>query len=239
MTRIVGLVTARGGSKGIPRKNVLPLAGKPLIAWTLEAALESRKLDRVIVSTDDAEIADVARAWGATVPFMRPAELARDDSSHIDVVQHALDWLAAHEHSEPEYLLTLQPTSPLRTSEDIDAAIAIAVERDAQAVVSVVNAGTHPFLAKRIMDDGTLEDLVPTSGGYLRRQVLPPAYGLNGAIYLNRSASLRNDGTFLPRGTVAYVMPAERSLDVDTPWDFYLADLILGERGRRAARSRT
>jgi len=234
MTKIVGLVTARGGSKSIPRKNVLPLGGKLLIAWTIEAALGSRGLDQLIVSTDDEEIASVARAYGATVPFMRPAELAQDDSPHIDVVRHAIDWLATHGPSEPEYVLTLQPTSPLRTSEDIDAAIAIALDRDAPAVVSVSMAETHPFLAKRILDDGTLEDLVPTGGGYLRRQVLPPAYALNGAIYLNRSPLLLKEGTFLPRGTVAYVMPPERSLDIDTDWDFHLASLILEERNGRS-----
>jgi CMP-N-acetylneuraminic acid synthetase len=132
MTKIVGLVTARGGSKSIPRKNVLPLAGKPLIAWTIEAALASRGLDQLIVSTDDEEIASVARAYGATVRFMRPAELARDDSPHIDVVRHAIDWLATRGPSEPEYVLTLLPTSPLRTSEDIDAAIAVPVDRSAR-----------------------------------------------------------------------------------------------------------
>ena len=227
-------MTARGGSKGIPRKNVLPLAGKPLIAWTIEAALASRGVNEVIVSTDDEEIASVARAYGAMVPFMRPAEFARDDSPHIDVVRHAMDWLAAQATPEPEYVLTLQPTSPFRTSEDIDAAIAMALRRGAPAVVSVSEADNHPFLAKRILDDGTLEDLVSTGDGYLRRQVLPPAYALNGAIYLNRSASLRKEGTFLPRGTMAYIMPPERSLDIDTAWDFHVAKLILEERHARA-----
>jgi len=233
MMAVVGLVTARGGSKEIPRKNLAPVGGKPLLAWTIEAGLGSRQLERVIVSTDDEEIARVARGCGAEVPFMRPQELARDDSPHIDVVRHAIQWLAAHGPSEPEYVLTLQPTSPLRTTEDIDAAIAIAHNRNATAVVSVCQAEPHPFLAKRILGDGTLEDLWPTDGGYLRRQVLPPVYTLNGAIYLNRSTSLLEEGTFLPKGTVAYVMPSERSLDINTAWDFRLANLILKERDGR------
>jgi CMP-N,N'-diacetyllegionaminic acid synthase len=229
MHTVLGLITARGGSKGLPQKNIKPLVGKPLIAWTIETALQSRRLSRVMVSTDDEEIAQVARAWGAEVPFMRPDTLAQDDSSHISVVTHVIGWLEEHQRSAPDYIMLLQPTSPLRTVEDIDKAICIAQERAAVAVVSVCAIDRHPYLCKRILTDGTLTDFVsvPTDLTYLRHQDLPPAYTLNGAIYLNRRESLLRDRTFVPPGTVAYIMPPERSLDIDTPWDFYLAELVV------------
>ena len=232
--KTVAVVTARGGSKSIPQKNIAPVAGKPLIAWTIEAARESRALDRLVVSTDNEQIADVARAWGAEVPFLRPAELAQDDSSHIDVVVHAIQWIEEHNGICPDYILLLQPTSPLRSSEDIDSAIDIAKKHNAVAVVSVSETHDHPYLTKRILDDQTLADFVSAEDiPYLRRQALPPAYALNGAIYINRRLSLLDERTFLPKGTYAYVMPRERSLDIDTPWDLYLADMILKDRMRR------
>lgn len=227
MMKTAGLITARGGSKGIPHKNVCPLAGKPLIAWTIEAALQARRLDRVIVSTDDEEIAKVSREWGADVPFMRPAELARDDSPHLEVIRHALGWLAAESEAELDYLMLLQPTSPLRTSADIDSAIALGEEKNADAVVSVCLTHEHPFLSKQVTPDGRLLDFVEKPQGYLARQSLPPAYSLNGAIYMvRRSLLLERDDWYTDR-TFAYIMPPERSLDIDTPWDLRLVDLIL------------
>src|SRR5262249_33542953 len=131
---ILGLISARGGSKGLPRKNVLPVAGKPLIAWTIGAALSSRKLSRLLVTTDNQEIAEVARAYGAEVPCLRPAELARDESPVIEAVEHALRWVEKEKGEMPEYVLLLQPTSPLRTTADIDGAIDLACSRNADAV---------------------------------------------------------------------------------------------------------
>lgn len=224
---IIALITARGGSKGLPGKNLLPLAGKPLLAWTIEAALHSPRLDEVILSTDDAEIARVGREWGAAVPFMRPSHLAQDQSDHLSVVEHALGWLQARDGRLPNYLLLLQPTSPLRTAEDIEAAIQTALQHDAKAVVSVCEAAHHPYLTKRIAEDGTLVNFIEADLPYLRRQDLPPAYALNGAIYLNRPTDLLAERTFLPKGTYPYVMPPQRSFDIDTAWDLHLADLIL------------
>ena len=227
---VLALITARGGSKGLLQKNVLSLAGKPLIAWTIEAALQTRRLRRVLISTDDEEIAQVAREWGAEVPFIRPPELAQHDSDHISVVEHAIHWLEEHGAACSDYIMLLQPTSPLRTAEDIDAAIQIAETRDAIAVVSVCPTKHHPYLSKRVLEDGTLINFVSSDVTDLRRQVLPLAYALNGAIYLNRYKSLLDDRTFLPRSTYAYIMPPERSLDIDTPWDFYLAELLLRDK---------
>ena len=231
-SHVVGVITARGGSKSIPKKNIALLAGKPLIAWTIETALRSAALSRVIVSTNDIEIAEVAREWGAEAPFLRPAELARDDSPHIPVVVHAVEWLESHEDTRPDYVLLLQPTSPLRSVEDIDNAIRLGLEKDADSVVSVCQASSHPYLAKCLTADGRLQDFVPKPEGYLPRQALTPAYVVNGALYLARRDVLIEKQTFYTERTYAYVMPPERSLDIDTPWDLYLADLILKERSK-------
>ena len=161
---------------------------------------------------------------------MRPAELAGDTTPHVLAVEHAIRWLEEAEGAQPEYVLMLQPTSPLRTTEDIDGAITFAREREAIAVVSVCPMDRHPYLSKRILADGTLAEFFTSDIAYLRRQDLPPAYALNGALYLNRSESLLRDHTFLPPGTLGYVMPPERSLDVDTPWDFHLVEMILQDR---------
>jgi CMP-N,N'-diacetyllegionaminic acid synthase len=226
------IVTARGGSKGIPGKNIKRMAGKPMIAWTIEAALRTRQLDCVIVSTDDEEIASISREWGAEVPFMRPAELATDTASSLSVLNHYMQW-AEQDGGLPTYLLVLQPTSPLRVAADIEGSLAIAHERQAKAVIGVCEVQPHtghPWFAKQLRPDATMEDFMPRHAGYVRRQDLPPAYAINGAIYLYRTEELRRSQDCFPPEALAYVMPPERSLDVDTPWDFHLAELILKER---------
>jgi CMP-N-acetylneuraminic acid synthetase len=232
--QVLGLITARGGSKGIPGKNVRPLAGKPLIAWTIDAARQSG-LDRVIVSTDDQEIAQVARRYGAEVPFRRPESLARDDSPHIAAVHHAMDWLRAEERYLPDYVMTLQPTSPLRSADEIDGAIELVRARSAVAVVSVYELHPHPYWAKQIGADGTLANYFPDTPPDLRRQSLVPAYALNGAIYLNQRSQLERLPAMTPPGAVPFVMPAWKSLDIDTLWEFELAERILTHGFRIAA----
>jgi len=227
---VVGIITARGGSKSIPKKNITLVGDKPLIAWTIEGALQSHSLSRVIISTDDEEIAAVSRQWGAEVPFMRPEELARDDSPHVPVVVHAVEWLESQGDLPPDYIMLLQPTSPFRSAEDIDAAIDLACEKDADAVVSVCPTRDHPYLSREITSDGKLLSFVPTPEGYLRRQAFPLVYALNGAIYLVRRKVFLEGRTWFPECTYAYVMPPERSLDIDSPWDLYIADLILKDR---------
>lgn len=229
-TCILAVVTARGGSKGIPGKNTVPLAGKPLIAWTIEAATAARSVSRVVVSTDSEEIARVSRKWGAEVPFLRPPELARDDSPHVPVVIHAVQWMEHHEGLKPDYVLLLQPTSPLRTAEDVDSVCALAAEKDADSVVSVCEASQHPYLMKRVLADGRMENFIPVPEGYLRRQDLPPAYLLNGSIYLVKRNILLSKQTFYTDRTFAFVMPIERSLDIDAPADLQQAEAILKAR---------
>jgi len=231
---VLGLITARGGSKSIPRKNIVQLAGKPLIAWTIVAALEASSLSRVIVSTDDAEIAQVSREWGAEAPFMRPVEFAQDDSPHIDVILHAVEWLMSHESYCPDYVMLLQPTSPLRTAQDIETAIRLAVEKKAESVISVCETHQHPYLITRITEDGALVDFMsgaPEPGtSSIRRQDMPPAYFVNGAIYLTQCKVLLDKRTLLPTRTFPYIMPPERSMQIDDPWDLYLVDMILRDK---------
>lgn len=229
---VLALITARGGSKGLPGKNIRTLAGKPMIAWSIEAARASGVVDRVVVSTDDAEIARVARDWGAEVPFLRPAELAGDNAAHVPVVLHALDWLAGHDGYRPELVLLLQPTSPLRTAVDIRDAVSLYRKNRPQAVVGVCEPSHHPWLIKTEDEEGWLKDFVVKPAGYLPRQKLPNVYAVNGALYLISVEALRELETFTPPHTLPLVMPAERSVDIDTEHDLRLAEFLLREHER-------
>ncbi len=211
---MLALVTARGGSKGLPRKNLQDLGGKPLIAWSIEAARASRYADRVVVSTEDAEIAAEARRHGAEVPFTRPAELATDEAPGMAPVLHALTVLPGF-----DWIVLLQPTSPLRTPADIDACLELCVRAEANACVSVVAATQSPYLMFRLSPDGAMDPLLGWERAADRRQDLPPAYALNGAVYVARSAWLVSSGSFVAPETLAYVMPPERSMDIDTADD--------------------
>lgn len=227
MQSVLAVIGARGGSKSLPGKNLASLGGKPLIAWTIEAALTCPSVTRTIVTTDDESIADTARRHGAEIPFMRPPELADDATPGITPVLHAVRWLDEHEHYRPDVVVNLQPTSPLRTGADIGAALRLLAERKADAVVSVTEADQHPFWMKTIDPDGWMHDFVPQSDPILVRQKLPDVYALNGAIYLAyRDVLLANDGWYTSR-TAAYVMPFERSIDIDTAWDLTIAQLLL------------
>lgn len=216
---ILGLIPARGGSKGIPRKNVRSIAGKPLIAWTIEAALATRSLDRVVVTTDDAEIAEIAVAHGADVPFLRPADLARDETPGIDPVLHALDVLPGH-----DTVVLLQPTSPLRTSGDIAAAVALSGGGRAGNVISVSEAAhvgwTFAMDAAGVLEFGA-RDVA------MRRQDMARQFVLNGAIYVAATDRLRAARSFLVPGAIGYPMPAERSVDIDTTLDWRVAEMLL------------
>ncbi len=223
----LGIIPARGGSKGIPGKNLFPVGGKPLLYWTLKCARESQSLTRVVVSTDSLEIAQVARAYSAEVPFMRPVELAADDTPGIDVILHALAWLESNEGYEPQLVTVLQPTSPLRTADHIDRARDLLVMRNAPAVVSVTEVAYHPFWMKKVAADGVLHNFIDVAAQYHRRQDLPTLYAVNGAVYLARRSVLTDQKTLFPEGTLAFIMAQSTSLDVDTPWDAHLADLIL------------
>jgi CMP-N-acetylneuraminic acid synthetase len=213
----------------VPRKNLALLAGRPLIAYTIDAALRCEDLTRTMLSTDDPEIADVARAMGCDVPYLRPAELATDTTPTVDVVLHALDWLEEEEGVQPQFLVVLQPTSPLRTPDDIACALAMFDKDAVDAVVGVGVPSTHPQWAVTVAQDGYLSRYVPQDSRPMRRQDLAPLYTPNGAVFAIRREALLRERTLFPTRTVAYVMPPERSLDIDSPWDLHVADLLLRE----------
>jgi len=226
----LAIIPARGGSRGIPDKNIAPLGGRPLLAWTIAAARTAGSVSRTVVTTDSPRIAAVAEVQGAEVPFLRPAELATDETPGVLPIVHALEWLDAHEGYRPEWVLCLQPTSPFRTAQDIDAAGALAEAQRADAVVSVSAAAQHPLWMKQVLPGGRLADYLTSPAPATRRQDLPPVYALNGALYLARREMLLRTQSWYTERTYAYIMPPERSLDVDTPWDLYLADLLMKDR---------
>jgi CMP-N,N'-diacetyllegionaminic acid synthase len=219
--KVLALIPARGGSKGIPGKNIVNLAGKPLIAWTIEAAKACKAIDEIALSTDDTAIAEVASRFGCTVPFIRPSELATDESSSMDVVFHALKHLP-----EFDVVLLLQPTSPMRTSEDIEACLKLLTI--APAVVSVRPSEDHPYLTFEIDEGGALKPYVTAPNCQsLRRQDLPGAWCLNGAIYCAEIGWLKSHRGFVSSETIAYQMPKNRSIDIDTPADLSAAEDLL------------
>lgn len=234
--KILALIPARGGSKGVPRKNVRPLAGKPLIAHTLEVAAQVGHLfHRVVVSTDDAEIADVARACGADVPFLRPTELAGDRVPTLPVIQHAVHAIEALDGVRLDWVCLLQPTAPLRNAADVEAAIALAAEGGCDSVISVVQVfAEHPILMKRIEDGRLLPFCVEEREGTRRQDYAPPAYMRNGAIYLSRRDTLIESGSIWGETIRPLVMPAERSPSIDDELDFKLVQLLLEERMAKA-----
>lgn len=221
--RVLAVIPARGGSKGVPGKNIRKVGGKPLIAWTIEAAHAAKRVDRTILSSDDATIIREARAFGCEVPFVREARLADDKTPTMEVVLDALERCPGY-----AWVVLLQPTSPLRTGSDIDEAIQACIERKAPSCVSVTLARESPYWMYNLGPDGRLNPLLaqrmPT-----RRQELPAVYALNGAIYVARSDWLRRERKFVGEETVAYEMPAERSLDIDTESDFVQLHSILGD----------
>lgn len=226
MKPIVGIIPARGGSKGLPGKNIKLLAGKPLIAWTIETALQSGMLQRLLVSTDDPAIVAIARQFGAEVPFLRPEALSRDETGAVEVALHALDWLEQNQ-SLPSTLLWLQPTSPFRSCDDIVRGAAVMSQTRAPAVLGVCETKAHPLQILKIGPRGHLEPYFADSQHELRRQDLPRAYQVNGAFYLIRTDAIRRYRSFIPPGAMPYLMPHERSLDIDTAWDFFLAESTL------------
>ncbi len=225
----LAIIPARGGSKGVPGKNILPLLGRPLIAYTIEAARKACLIGRVLVSTDDPKIAEVAARSGAEVPFLRPPELARDETPTLPVLQHVLNQLKATEGSEPEIIVLLQPTSPLRRAQDIDEAMALLGETGADSVVSLCVTEHPPFWMKQLEGDRVLPFL-KNAPEYTRRQDMPPVYRLNGAIYVTRRRVLMEENRILGRDTRGLVMDAESSVDIDTPLDLKIAALIMQER---------
>jgi len=220
---ILAIIPARGGSKGLPGKNTIDAGGKPLIAWTIEAARASRYLDRIIVSTEDADIAAVAKTWGCDAPFQRPAALATDEASIYKVLLHALDQL----EETFDFIILLQPTSPLRTAADIDACLRICSETTAPACVSVCESVKSPHWMYWLDRNNLMKPVLNEEYTSNRRQDIPPAYAVNGAVYVANVDWFCEHKTFIGPKTKAFVMPLEKSIDIDSAWDLAILRAIL------------
>lgn len=223
--RVIAIVPARGGSKGIKNKNIVDIAGKPLIAYSLNAAQESKYIDAIVVSTDSAQIADVAEKYGASVPYLRPDKLATDTAKTIDVIVELLNTLS-NRGDIYDILVLLQPTSPLRTAEDIDRALEMHIENQGASIVAVSEVADHPVLMRYVDENGKLDKLL-NENSTVRRQDMRKVYRVNGAIYINRIEEI-NAATSFNDNELGYIMSKERSVDIDTPVDLELMKYYLG-----------
>lgn len=229
MPIVLGIITARGGSKGIPKKNIKLLGGHPLIAYSIAVAKQCDFLDEVIVSTDDVEIADIAKKYGAKVPFLRPAHLATDEVKHVPVIQHAVEDFEKRSGLNVEYIVLFQPTSPFRLPEDVEGTLDVLIKNRADSAVSLVEVTeNHPIKAKRIVDGF----VVPFFDGYpepagTRRQDLPKAYKRSGAVYAMRRDIVMKKGELYGEKIGGYIVPTERSIDIDNYKDWIIAEHMI------------
>jgi CMP-N-acetylneuraminic acid synthetase len=236
--QVIGIITARGGSKGIPNKNITPLAGKPLLAYTAEAALAARRLTRVVLSTDSEAIAQVGREWGVEAPFPRPAHLALDTTPTLPVLQ---DMVRRLEEQGERYdaVFVLQPTNPLRLPSDIDGAVDLLERTGADSVISFVDAGEkHPARMKYLDDEGRVVN-PPFAEQFegMPRQLLPKMYLREGSVYLTRRDVVMEQHSLQGKDCRAWLMPPERACNIDDPFDLFLAEQLLRYHQERAAQT--
>ena len=228
--RILGVIPARGGSKGIPRKNLALLGGKPLLYYTIEAVVGSSCLTRTILSSEDAEIVQLARGYGIDVPFIRPVELASDSATSSQVAKHALEAVEVQEGKRYDYVCLLEPTCPLRTSGDIDAAVELLLDSQADAVVSVFRIEAPHPAKMLVIADGRLKPFLPDRWRHnLLRQDLEAVYAVNGAVYCVKRDILVQSNSFWGFSTMPCIMPLERSVNIDTWLDLKLAEHLMGQ----------
>ena len=225
--RFLAIIPARGGSKGIPNKNIMDICGKPLIAYTIEAGKKSKYIDEIVVSTDSHTIKEVAVQYGAKVPFLRPELLSDDSAKSIDLVLHAIDFYMSN-NTYFDYVILLQPTSPLRTFAQIDEAIEKLIDSNGNSLVSVREADENPVIMRSIQND-KLKEVISFEGANLRRQDLPMFYIFNGAIYITSNDMLIHKKKFIDEDTIPYVMSKESSVDIDTKLDAKLVEFIIKE----------
>jgi CMP-N-acetylneuraminic acid synthetase len=237
--QVLALVPARGGSKGIPRKNLRLLAGKPLVVHAVETGLAAKLVTRVLCSTDDPEVAEVARAAGADVPFLRPSELATDASEDWPVFMHALDWLAEHQNWRPDLVVNLRPTSPLRTPTHVDDAIRLLLDSGVDSVKAVCLARQHPHKMWLRQPGGVIEPFLKTAfraqrGPDVPRAELENVYWQNGVVDVTRRNVIFDQRVVIGRRVAGLVTDPADSIDIDTPLDLALAELLLAQRAASA-----
>lgn len=227
--RILGITLARGGSKSVPHKNIRPILGVPLIAYTIRAALASQYLTRYIISTDDPEIRDTAIRYGADAPFLRPAEFSTDTASSVSALQHAVSWVEKEENSKYDYIIEMMCTNPLKTTGDIDSCIQKLVETGADSVIAVHKLDDHhPIRIKNIVDDLIVDFCLPEVPEMRRQDLKPDAYIRSGSIYaLSRKHLMEENRRFGSKHSRPYILPPERAINVDTEIDFLIAEKIL------------
>lgn len=223
---VLAIIPARGGSKGILKKNIKLLNGKPLIAYTIEESLKSKYIDRVIVSTEDPEIAKISLKYGAEVPFFRPQELALDDTPGIDPILNVINTLKEKEKYFSDYTICLQCTSPFRKSYNIDEALELLSHNEENFVVSVCESEITPYWMKKI-ENGMLKDFMAYDKSYYRRQNLPTVYRLNGAIYAGRTDKISESKNWYNQSALSYIMKQSESIDIDNMLDLKFAEFIM------------
>lgn len=222
--KVLAIIPARGGSKGVLRKNVRLLAGKPLIAWTIEEAKKSKYIDRLILTSEDDEIVETAKTYGCDVPFIRPNELAEDTTPGIEPILHAVERIKGY-----DYIVLLQPTSPFRLVEDIDGCIERIIETQSPTCVSVTGVDSSPYWMYTVTKQGAMQPLIEQEGLTAQRQDLPVVYSLNGAVYVAGIDYLKASRSFLTKDTTAFVMPSDRSYDIDTEDDFLWCEWMMNQ----------
>ncbi|MGB2896157.1 MAG: acylneuraminate cytidylyltransferase, partial [Anaerolineales bacterium] len=231
-SEILAIIPARGGSKTVPRKNIQPLAGHPLIAYSIAVGLQAQRVNRVIVSTDDEEIAEISRAYGAEAPFLRPASLAQDETIDLPVFKHALEWLAENESYHPEIVVQLRPTSPLRPPDCIDRAIEILLDNaDGDSVRGVIPSGQNPYKMWRISSEGNLRPLIDNDFDEpynMPRQQLPQTYWQTGHIDVVRASTILEKGSMSGDSILPLIMDPRYAIDIDAAKDHQHAEWILG-----------
>lgn len=226
---MLAVIPARGGSKGVPGKNIRELAGKPLVVYTIEAAINSGVFEKVIVSTDSMEIADIARKSGAEVPFIRPEEISGDFASSDEVIKHAVDFLEDKGDIFTE-VCKLQPTSPLRNATHIKEAYKLFQEKEADFIVSVCECEHSPLWSGKLRDDLSMDDFIKDEIKLACRQKLTTFYRLNGAIYMAKMDAFKREHSFFGANGYAYLMRQKDSIDIDSELDFKIAECIMGEQ---------
>lgn len=226
--KILAIVPARAGSKGLYKKNIRTLNGKPLIAYTIEAAKKSKYIDRVIVSTEDIEFKEISKFYGAEVPFLRPDILSKDNTPSIDVIIHSLEYMKNEEKYVPDYVCLLQCTSPFRDVHCLDEAIEKLYKTETDSLVSVCKSNSNPYWMK-VIDNGNLKEFIKSDKILSRRQDLPIVYNLNGAIYICKTEILLNKKSWYTNKTIAYVMDEIKSIDIDNDLDFRFAEFMMKE----------